>query len=360
MRYALSIVGKPASRSSSFTIAERKKSFEALTNRQSDVSGIRRGAMPIESRLSSSHQLHASQDSLASIRTGSTSLIQSAGLKSYSCVSSRRSSRDEANSSQSSSLTLMQAGSSSSSSNISSTKRSSSSTITPKTEQVTSPKSSVTTVSKSSNVTTDKSIRESKISSGRKESNKEISSTDSTSKTMMSSAPSPKDVDDNKKWSTLEKKWSYTTDKSGNKTSVIQSGDARNKIAQFAINNEKSNTTDVAKLAERPRDLSFSSTFSGQAKVKMSPGSGSITPCAKNIREITEKWEERSTSVDPNSITTPTNSSLATTPTHTLPFARRSTQDALLTPSLNTIFQHGMTTSQVIFHFPLTSLPDYF
>ena len=72
--------------------------------------------------------------------------------------------------------------------------------------------------------------------------------------------------------------------------------------------------------------------------MKMSPGSGTVTPSIKNIKEMAEKWEERSNSVDSNSLITPTNSSTATTPTPALSFSRRSTQDKLLTPMSNTTF----------------------
>ena len=124
-------VGKPASRSSSFTIAERKKSFEALTNRQADVHGLKRGVKQIDPRLSSGHQLHSSQDSLANSRTGSVSLVHPSGLKSYSCVSSRRSSRDEGPMSSALSLSMMPTTNSSStiSSNTIPLKRSSPPTI---------------------------------------------------------------------------------------------------------------------------------------------------------------------------------------------------------------------------------------
>ena len=93
---------------------------------------------------------------------------------------------------------------------------------------------------------------------------------------------------------------------------------------------------DGNKSLERPRDLSFSSSFSGQANSKMSPGSGTVTPSVKNIKEMAEKWEVRSNSVDSSSLITPTNSSTATTPTPSLSFSRRSTQDKLLTPMTNT------------------------
>ena len=119
---------------------------------------------------------------------------------------------------------------------------------------------------------------------------------------------------------------------------AIKSGDNKSKIAQFAMSSDKNNPMDVNRPIERPRDLSFSSAFNGPSGMKMSPGSGTVTPSIKNIKEMAEKWEERSNSVDSNSLITPTNSSTATTPIPALSFSRRSTQDKLLTPMTNTTF----------------------
>ena len=354
-------LGKPASRSSSFTIAERKKSFEALTKSQAEAISNRRSSKPLDSRLSSAHQLHSSQDSLANTRTGSTSLMHPANIKSYSCVSSRRSSRDEPPVSSTSSLSLKTAATESSlmESNILSMKRSSLSSSSSKNisstnshtnsssrientasltkdgdpindlgkasrdcgtkEEQGASKCGPTIISRTNSVTSDKSGR-----SAHKE-----------NKSNVSTPTNPQVLDENRKWSTLEKKWSSTMDKSGNKI-VIQSGDTKNKIAQFAMNSDKNNLMDGNKSLERPRDLSFSSSFSGQANSKMSPGSGTVTPSVKNIKEMAEKWEVRSNSVDSSSLITPTNSSTATTPTPSLSFSRRSTQDKLLTPMTNT------------------------
>ena len=81
----------------------------------------------------------------------------------------------------------------------------------------------------------------------------------------------------------------------------------------------------------------------------MSPGSGSVTPSSKNIRELTERWEERSISVDSIPSPTPTNSSVATTPVPTQSFSRRSTQETLLMSSPNSTIHQGMaaTNAQV-------------
>jgi hypothetical protein len=202
------------------------------------------------------------------------------------------------------------------------------------------------TVSRTSSITSDKSVRLSKSSSTSKQITSEVTLNDSVSKASTNSSISGQVVEDTKKWSTLEKKWSSSMDKTGNKTSVIQSGDAKNKIAQFGMNSERTSTTDSTKIMERPRDLSFSSAFTGHAKSKMSPGSsGSVTPCVKNIREMADRWEGRSNSFDTNATNTPTNCSQATTPTPALSFSRRSTQDTFFTPTSNTILQHGMASS---------------
>ena len=323
-----------------------------MTNRQAETNGTRRSSKALDSRLSSSHQFHSSQDSLATSRTGSTSLMHPASMKSYSCVSSRRSSRDEAPISSTSSLTMKTASNEATSmeSNVSLSKRSSPSAISSKNSSTANIEANLSSRVDSSSCFADstkevdlvnhvgkhsneKGYREDQKNS-HKTASKTISRTNSiASDKSVSTLTNPHVVDETKKWSTLEKKWSSSMDKTGNKA-TIQSGDTKNKIAQFAMNSDKNNQLDINKSIERPRDLSFSSAFSGQANMKMSPGSG--TPSAKNIRQMTERWEERSNSVESSSLITPTNSSAATTPTPALSFSRRSTQDKLLTPTTNT------------------------
>ena len=352
-------LGKPASRSSSFTIAERKKSFEALTNRQSDISGSRHGSKPADSRLSSGHQLHSSQDSLANMRMGATSLMHSATSKSYSCVSSRRSSRDEISSA--SSLTFIQATprSATTSSNLVTSKTSSTSMLkTPEidtntqtktstctnegnTDLVASHKSAVKVVSRTNSTT-----RSQKSSPTKKETKGEIFSNDPSKRSSISSQVDSKVIDDSKKRSTMDKKWSSTLEKTGSKITVVQSSEAKNKISQFAVSMEKNDNT---KMTERPRDLSFASSLTGKEKIKMSPVSVPVTPCTKNIKEMANRWEERSGSMDLSSVITPANLSIASTPIPHQSFSRRSTQDTFSPSSSVASTQNGvhLNVSQV-------------
>ena len=335
----------------------------------------------MDSRLSSGHQFHSSQDSLAGARSGSTSLMNPSSIKSYSCLSSRRSSRDEAPASSTSSLSVKTAASEppSMESNMLSMKRSSLSSLstnrtigsnantnsssrvdstssltsaakevdgasesrkpsnerTLKEEKNEPSKNGPKIVSRTNSITSEKSSRPHKSYSTAMEKDTGTTRNEVTSK---ATTPTSSQIsDENKKWSTLEKKWSSSMDKSGNKM-AIQSGDTKSKIAQFAMSSDKNNPMDVNRPIERPRDLSFSSAFNGPSGMKMSPGSGTVTPSIKNIKEMAEKWEERSNSVDSNSLITPTNSSTATTPIPALSFSRRSTQDKLLTPMTNTTF----------------------
>ena len=82
------------------------------------------------------------------------------------------------------------------------------------------------TISRTNSVTSDKSGR-----SAHKE-----------NKSNVSTPTNPQVLDENRKWSTLEKKWSSSMDKTGNKA-TIQSGDTKSKIAQFAMNSDKNNQT---------------------------------------------------------------------------------------------------------------------
>ncbi len=89
-------LGKPASRSSSFTIAERKKSFEALSKGCATTSSVN-PMPPVAKRISSGasphHQLkhHCSQDSLATRRVSREVLLEGgggSGSNNFSSVSS--------------------------------------------------------------------------------------------------------------------------------------------------------------------------------------------------------------------------------------------------------------------------------
>ena len=335
-----------------------------MSGKQADHLDNRRGGSRTgdSTNISSAgKQLHASQDSLSTSHSGSSIVIHPGNsLKAYSCISSRRSSRDEIPlQSSASSLTMMPGGAVTS---ITSSRKCSPSALTKlssttdqysATARMGSHSSLIEAIKEVEGTLPPLQVTRKVTGDGDKLTGNSLSRTVSrTSSTITSPCDQPLNSNDTKKRSNLEKKWSTSSmEKSGstsNKQSlVIQGGDAKNKIAQFSNTTaDKSNIYNVGeKPADRPRELSFSA---GQGKTKQSPAG---TPSSKNIRELTEKWEVRSNSN--SSFDVAVAASMATTAAAVMPqssvtaapsISRRSTQDTLVTSDTDNLL-YSMTSS---------------
>lgn len=239
-------LGKPASRSSSFTIAERKKSLEMMTTRLSDT---KKGSHSSQDSLSKrtrdldfTRRLSKDED-LASLPNGNTS---------------RRSSRcSEGDTSGSSRVTTPTRGSLANNNNsLADTIKDIENRVAYMTDVVDRNLASnggsdgKTVVSRTNSLASEKSTY--------------------SNRSIASSVTTP----DDSKWSTLEKKYSPSKNKKLN-------GDAKNKIAHY--DNDKPSTN------ERPKDLAFTAP-----QRKGSSNSSKASPGSRNIRELAEKWESRS------------------------------------------------------------------
>ena len=321
---SITSLGKPASRSSSFTIAERKKSFESMSSRLSSTDS-RRGS-------------HSSQDSLTAKRSSREQV--NALDNSFSCsggsTNSRRSSRDTIGeeevliptpSSRRSSRSEADGGSrvttptkinmlpTSPEEEMTPTPDDRSSSVTPTERRIVSRTNSIASErSTYSNRSSDKQQQQQPVSTANPSNNgvgsrtgysrsMSVVSKDSGLPEEASSPPAlpPKESasSDKEKWSTLEKKYSSK--------SII--GDAKNKIAKFDHGNSSSAAAapcSTSGQVERPRDLSFNSVSVVSQQRKSSTASLSsvasvaskktsqasvASPGSKSIRELTEKFE---------------------------------------------------------------------
>ena len=267
---SITSLGKPASRSSSFTIAERKKSFEsrnnATTNETSSGTDSRRGS--IASTASST----AALDSALPRRSASRDAVFESGSAS-SATDSRRSSRDTIAGDVEEGGTVIGRSEADGGSRVTtptkqqgSSDRSSSVTPTGGGGGAAESSSGRRVVSRNNSITSDRSTY----------SNAETKSSYARSSSVVSKDSGLAEEDANK-WSLLEKK--YSANSNGNS---LHSGDTKNRIAKFAM-----------EPTERPKELSVKKNSLSSATCTKTAAAPSG---ASSIRELTERFESNSAS----------------------------------------------------------------
>jgi len=286
-------LGKPASRSSSFTIAERKKSFEAMNSRL--LSG--------DSRKGSQH---SSQDSIATV-------------KSFSCISSsRRNSKDTFDS-----AAAAGSGCAFGEETINANRRSSNGGgSSSKAADLMHEGSRVTTPT-SLNRCSDAIIREMDNETSHP-----------------SSPPPPPPTKSVSRTNSIKSDRSSVRGGAAAAVGTGATGDKKfNKLAQFSSFDGSGKDSSSSSRPDRPKDLNIGLDLGKKMSAK-SPGS-------KNIKELAEKWESRSSVSEsvpatPSTLTTSPSSAMhASPPTTTAAvmssaaaagtcFSRRSTQDTLV------------------------------
>jgi hypothetical protein len=232
-RNSISSLGKPASRSSSFTVAERKKSLESMSSRLNNNNNH------LEARRMGS--THSSQDSLTK-RSGSRDAVYEV----CSSSNSRRSSRSTIGEIDEERRYDADGGNSRVTTPTKASDSDRSTSVTPTTEHGSSSRRRI--VSRTNSLA---SSENSEKSAGYNRSNSVVSKD--------SGLP-----EEDSKWSTLEKKYSAAANSSSSNAALM--GDTKNKIARFD---------------ERPKDLSLILSKASNSKNSSS-----------SIRELAERYEK--------------------------------------------------------------------
>ena len=314
---SIASLGKPASRSSSFTIAERKKSFESKNGATGTTASVasnggdsRRGS--IASTASSS----AALDSALPRRSASRDAVFESGSAS-SATDSRRSSRDTIAGDMEEGAAVSGRSDGDGGSRVTTpTKQGSdrSSSVTP-TGGVGGAIDSVgggrRIVSRNNSITSDRSTY----------SNAETKSPYGRSSSVVSKDSGLAEEDGNK-WSLLEKK--YSSNSNGN---PMQSGETKNKIAKFAM-----------ETTERPKELtvkknSLSSAPCGKTAAAATPSG------ASSIRELTERFESKG-----NSAASSRRESVVSNASSVFDSSTCSASSVVATPTNNPAFRIGDKT----------------
>ena len=312
---SITSLGKPASRSSSFTIAERKKSFESRNNTMSNTSAASNGADSRRGSIASTASSTAALDSALPRRSASRDAVFESGSAS-STTDSRRSSRDTIAGDVEEGVAVIGRSEADGGSRVTTpTKQGSdrSSSVTP-TGGVGSGDAAETSggkriVSRNNSITSDRSTY----------SNTETKSSYGRSSSVVSKDSGLAEEDGNK-WSLLEKK--YSSNSNGNS---LHSGDTRNKIAKFTM-----------EPTERPKELTVK-------KNSLSSGAGSKTAPtpsgASSIRELTERFESKS-----NSATSSRRESVVSNASSVFDSSTCSASSVVATPTNNPAFRIGDKT----------------
>ena len=311
---SIASLGKPASRSSSFTIAERKKSFEsrnnAATNATSNGADSRRGS--IASTASST----AALDSALPRRSASRDAVFESGSAS-SATDSRRSSRDTI----AGDVEEGVAG-------IGRSEADGGSRVTTPTKQGSDRSCSVTPtggvgvggvaaesssgrriVSRNNSITSDRSTY----------SNAETKSSYGRSSSVVSKDSGLAEEDGNK-WTLLEKK--YSSNSNGNSS---HSADTKNKIAKFTL-----------EPTERPKELSVKKNSLSSVTCSKTAAAPSG---ASSIRELTERFESKS-----NSAASSRRESVVSNASSVFDSSTCSASSVVATPTNNPAFRIGDKT----------------
>ncbi|XP_059082124.1 mucin-2-like isoform X6 [Tigriopus californicus] len=358
---SITSLGKPASRSSSFTIAERKKSFETVSGTRTALES-RRGPHSSQDSLRSAHSKENFNDasSTCSRRSSRDTICEEELLPSYS----RRSSRSEADGgsrvttptrthplpgvdegsrsttplgrrtlSRNNSLTSERSTYSKRSGASSKNGRDKTTLPTaafPEQEKLSRNNSNDSGTSSNvldldlpiptggfSRLSSAVSSKDSGFPESEKSSFSRLSSIASVDEESLVSSPNTTPSVNNDKWSTLEKKYSISTQ------SMI-STDTKTKIAQFSKTNTSTSSpvSSNATTSVRPTELNFHSVKSASnsppPSLPLKKTSSTTTLVAspvssRNFRELTEKFEsktsESATSSRRASITSVTSSS---------------------------------------------------
>ena len=366
---AMASLGKPASRSSSFTIAERKKSFESISSRLS--SDGRRGSHSSQDSLMAStgngHR-RTSTDNMDSRRSSRDTIGEEEEHNSIIMVSSRRSSRSEADGGSrvatptkaaTPSLPISLPEETSPGSQPRSIERSNNTTPTyseegairkvSRTSSFASERSVQSNVSSvSSQYKERKSISNSSEEPSRIKSSSPVASTTATVAAVpTSTATTSSSRDHDAKWSTLEKKYGAGAS-AKSKTSGINVGDAKNKIAQF----------DKPGGHERPKDIAISKRSSATSLTSPAPRTPNnslvISPGANHgIKKLTERFESTKSQTSTSTVASSsssymTSSSVLTSTRKDSVISTASTvtlEDNTATESTTNPFERGMSAT---------------
>ena len=268
---SITSLGKPASRSSSFTIAERKKSFESRNNGTTTNTTSSNGTDSRRGSIASTASSTATLDSALPRRSASRDAVFESGSTS-STTDSRRSSRDTIAGDVEEGVAVIGRSEGDGGSRVTTptkqgSDRSCSVTPTGAAGGIAESSGGRRIVSRNNSITSDRSTY----------SNAETKNSYARSSSVVSKDSGLAEEDGNK-WTLLEKK--YSSNSNGNS---LHSGDTKNKIAKFTMDPSPT---------ERPKELSVkkNSLSSACSKTAATPSG------ASSIRELTERFESAATS----------------------------------------------------------------